>query len=530
VILTSFSDRLAEFRARWDAHRQRRIDARDLKRAAQRARRIAAEERRTELRLLAELRRGIRRTARDIRAASTNLGLCYIRKQGRKQGTVSEISFSELVATPAAYYLRVRRMPHETNTMMLQEPYVLQDLSLAAHAPVTCTWTPETGFWLVVERTGLGGIPKFVEYSEVLPQLPKSAPALAFPLGLAANRKFKYADLAEIPHLLIAGQTGGGKSVMLHNIVSTIIQRTTPNLVRFVMIDLKGRVELGVYRNIPHLLEMDGIPAKIHGVEDIADVLQALQREAERRMQLFERESVRNVDRWNNLHTGPQHLPKIVVVVDEIANAMLVTKLRNKIEPVIANLGAQGRAPGIHLIVSTQHPTTDVVTSLLKANLPGRIAFSTVSISASVVILDSKAAWNVGPPGRFVFRSERRHQVIQGPFLSEGLVDDVIAAVVEGKATEALLPGGISELDIAAWCIEFEGGLFNIDHVYEQFRAQQITHREVRRLQAEILTTQKIIVVNDKHYRLRTGHHNSRVFVEVGASREAAPEGEHASH
>lgn len=516
---------LSSLKQNLDARKRARVDARDAKAKEKAAALVEREQERTERQLQGQLRREIRAVARRIRGAATNLGLCYVRRSGNKAGTISELQFGELVATPAAFYLRVKRMPYNTNTQMLEESYILQDLSLAARAPVTVHWTAAQGFWLVVERSGLGSIPRYIEYAEVLPMLPKSAGPLAFPLGLSANRKFKYADLAELPHLLIAGQTGGGKSVMLHNLICTILQRSTPNNTRFVMVDLKGGVELGVYKDVPHLLELgDAIPQRIFKKPDIVDVLDALQNESERRLQMFEHGGVRNLTRWNQMH--PQsRLPRIVCVIDEIANAMLVSGIKRQIEPVIADLGAQGRAPGIHLVVSTQHPKTEVVTSLLKANLPARIAFATTSISASVVIIDSKEAYHVGPPGRHVFTAERRRAIVQAPFLSEGLVSDIIEAVQEGKNAEALLPHTISVQDIAEWCVNEDAGHFVIDKVYNQFRPQQVSHQDVRRLQAELLTSGRVVEVDGAGYKLVHGKSRQRVFVPVTGEQPRGDDG-----
>jgi len=512
----TWRQRLDQWRIQWQRRKLERLDHADQRAEARREQRIEREQRRMENRLKSELRRDIRKKARAIRDTATQLGLCYVRRTGRKKGTIAEIKFRELVATPAAYFLRVRRMPYQTNTTMLEEEYVLQDLGLAVGAPVSVYHNPAHGFWLQIERTGIGSIPRFIEYAEVLPELPKSAGPLAFPLGFAANRKFKYGDLEELPHLLIAGTTGGGKSVMLHNIICTILQRSTPKKVRMVLIDLKGGVELSVYRDVPHLLELgEDVPQKVFKKEDIETVLQAVHTEANRRLQMFERHRVRNLARWNQTHRGDDYLPRIVVVVDEIANAMLVRSIKRRIEPVIADIGAQGRAPGIHLIISTQHPKSEVVTSLLKANLPAQIAFSTVSISASVVILGHKGAHNLGPPGRHVFQAERDKFVCQAPYLSEGLVDDIIDSVVSGEATDALLPKSVSLQEIAEWCIREQGGAFVIDDVYTRFRPQQVTHREIRRLQAELMESQKDVWVDDVCYRLERGRRNSRVFVEV---------------
>jgi hypothetical protein len=492
------------------------IRRRDDRMVRRRARKIEKEQERIERRLARTLRTEARRVGKRLIDQSTQLGLCYIRRSGRKKGSVSEIRFNRVLATPAAFYFRLdaRRNPFRVNTQMFEEPDILQDLAIAAHAPVRTHWTPRDGFWFIVERSGLASIPNYIDYAEVFAMMPKTAGPLDIPLGVGPNKKFYHTDIADLPHALIAGQTGGGKSNMLHVILCSLLQRATPRQLRLVMVDLKGGVELGIYRDAPHLADLGGdLGQRIYGRNEIAEVMRVVQREVNRRLQMFARERVRNVDRWNNKHRA-NRLAKWVVVIDEIANAMLVPKIKRKIEPVIADIGAQSRASGIHLVITTQHPIRDVVTGLLKANIPARIAFSTTSISASATIINSKKAYNLGPPGRLIYVAEQKEFICQAPFLSEDRADEIVAAVVEGRGSEATVLHEVTRTDIAAWCIDEREGRFVVDEVYGQFHKFGLTYRDVRSIQAELYASGAEIVVNDHTYLLK-GKGNLRFFREV---------------
>src|SRR5947207_8034267 len=204
-------------------------------------------------------------------------------------------------------------------------------------------------------------------------------------------------DLATMPHLLIAGSTGAGKSVSVNAMITSILMRATPDDVRFIMVDPK-RLELGMYEDIPHLLTPVVMDPKL-----AANALRWAVREMEERYKTLAAEGVVNIEQYNRniqhalaeKHTPaegeqPRPLPFIVVVIDELADLMMVAS--NEVEESIARLAQMARAVGIHLILATQRPSVDVVTGLIKANLPSRISFRLSSKTDSRTILDAHGA------------------------------------------------------------------------------------------------------------------------------------------
>ena len=192
------------------------------------------------------------------------------------------------------------------------------------------------------------------------------------------------ADLARLPHLLIAGQTGSGKSVSINSIICSLLMTTTPDEVRLILADPK-RVELAGFNNIPHLV----VPV----VTDHDKILNALYwavGEMDRRYRLFARATARNIDAYNATRSGVDRVPYIVLIIDELADLMMSAPIQ--VEKAVTRLAQLARATGIHLVVATQRPSVDVITGLIKANIPARIAFATASAIDSRTILDMSGA------------------------------------------------------------------------------------------------------------------------------------------
>jgi S-DNA-T family DNA segregation ATPase FtsK/SpoIIIE len=214
----------------------------------------------------------------------------------------------------------------------------------------------------------------------------KMTSPLSVVLGKDVAGKPAVIDLAKMPHLLIAGATGSGKSVCVNVLVSCLLYRNSPEDVRLMMVDPK-MVELTVYNGVPHLLS-----PVVTQMDKVVGVLQWALREMERRYQLFADTTVRNVQRYNEKMgtAGRQKLPYIVLIIDELADLMMVAP--EDVEDAVCRLAQLARAAGIHLVIATQRPVVDVVTGLIKANFPARIAFAMTSQVDSRTILDMAGA------------------------------------------------------------------------------------------------------------------------------------------
>jgi S-DNA-T family DNA segregation ATPase FtsK/SpoIIIE len=254
----------------------------------------------------------------------------------------------------------------------------------------------------------------------------RSASKLTLALGKTIHGEPYVTDLATMPHLLIAGSTGTGKSVGLNAMLTSILYRATPDDVRMIMIDPK-RLELGMYEDIPHLMTPVVVDPK-----KAANSLRWAVREMEERYKTLAAEGVRNIEQYNrNVRhlledpagpkgdDAPKPLPFIVVVIDELADLMMVAS--NEVEESIARLAQMARAVGIHLILATQRPSVDVITGLIKANLPSRISFRVASKTDSRTILDSNGAEQLLGRGDMLFLPPASSRCVRlhGPYISE---------------------------------------------------------------------------------------------------------------
>lgn len=247
----------------------------------------------------------------------------------------------------------------------------------------------------------------------------KNRSKLIVALGLDVSGSPIVADIAKMPHVLIAGTTGSGKSVLINSFISSVLFRASPSEVKLILIDPK-RVELTGYNGIPHLLT----PVIVE-VDKILSSLKWALGEMDRRYKLFAEKGVRNIDSYNEA-AGFQVLPYIVVFVDELADLMAFAPV--EVEDSIARLAQMARATGIHLVVSTQRPSVDVITGLIKANIPCRIAFNVSSMIDSRVIIDMPGAEKLLGRGDMLYipPDQAKPTRIQGTFVSEKEVKKLV--------------------------------------------------------------------------------------------------------
>ena len=254
---------------------------------------------------------------------------------------------------------------------------------------------------------------------------------LTLAMGKDINGRIVTADLATMPHVLIAGSTGSGKSVAINAMIMSVLYKATPQQVRMILVDPK-RVELGMYEGIPHLFTPIITEPKL-----AANALRNAVREMERRLKLLASRSVRNIDQFNKLFDNQtpslfddgeaeQPLPHIIIIIDELADLMMLDKAN--VEEAITRLAQMARAVGIHLVLATQRPSVDVITGLIKANVPTRISFRLATKVDSRTILDSNGAEALLGRGDMLFLppGTSRLQRLHAPFVTE----KEIAAVV----------------------------------------------------------------------------------------------------
>lgn len=294
---------------------------------------------------------------------------------------------------------------------------------------------------------------------------------LEIPLGKAVNGTARAFDLSKMPHLLVAGSTGSGKSVAVNGIIASILMKARPDQVKFMMVDPK-MVELSVYNDIPHLL----IPV-VTNPRKASKALQKVVDEMENRYELFAKVGVRNIAGFNakveEFNSQSEYkqipLPFIVVIVDELADLMMVAS--KEVEDAIIRLGQKARAAGIHMILATQRPSVDVISGLIKANVPSRVAFAVSSGTDSRTILDENGAEKLLGRGDMLFKPiDENHPVrLQGSFISDDDVECIVNFIktqADADYDESFDPGEVSENEG-----EFSDGDAGGDPLFEEAKS-----------------------------------------------------------
>ena len=265
--------------------------------------------------------------------------------------------------------------------------------------------------------------PKLVTLGDIFGDMPGQASPLSVWLGKDISGNAVWTDLARMPHLLIAGTTGSGKSGCINTLLTSILLRSTPDEVRMILIDPK-RIELNYYESIPHLLT-----PVVSNPKEASAVLQNVVAEMERRYERLSIIRARNLPEANRAFKarGEEPLPYLLVVIDELADLMMVSP--QAVEDAIIRLAQKSRAVGIHLVLATQRPSVDVITGMIKANVPSRIAFAVSSMTDSRVILDTSGAESLLGQGDMLFKplGTSRMQRVQGAYVAE----EEVAMVVE---------------------------------------------------------------------------------------------------
>jgi S-DNA-T family DNA segregation ATPase FtsK/SpoIIIE len=300
--------------------------------------------------------------------------------------------------------------------------------------------------------------PNLVTLGDIFDDLPATASPLAVWLGKDISGTAVWTDLARMPHLLIAGTTGSGKSGCINTILTSVLLRSTPDEVRMILIDPK-RIELGFYESIPHLLT-----PVVSSPKQASAALMNVVAEMERRYERLSVVRARNLAEANRTlrQRGEQPMPYLLVVIDELADLMMISP--QEVEDAVIRLAQKSRAVGVHLVLATQRPSVDVITGMIKANVPSRIAFAVSSQTDSRVILDQSGAESLLGQGDMLFKplGTSRLQRVQGAYVSEeeiALIVDQCRHQREQELDESLL-----ELpEVFAEDVDAEDGEFDPD-------------------------------------------------------------------
>lgn len=413
------------------------------------------------LRDQAARRKRIKRVAKQLRGEVIHglalQGFLFVHE---RQGAVVKASYVEsrlILCTDDAIYIKLTKLPFKVAPFDLIPPEVARNLSV--HIGRQCKVIVDTylGVWVFVElASGVGDIPKWFSWTatddplNAMSLLPKTN-SFAVAIGVGEGRKLVYEDVRDWPHVIIAGATDGGKSVFMNQLLCTLISRNTPDQMKLVLVDLKGGLEFWDYREVPHLLR-----PVIIDKSQVVDALTDMVEEKNKRFDMLRNHGLRNIAGWNQTHHHSK-LPYIFLFFDEIAALMQDSKIKRRMDGLIEDLAAQGRAVGIHATLCTQLPTKDVLSTIVRGNIVTRIAFALDPVG-SLVALGNGAASNLPPKtGRAIYRRGLEEVELQAPFISDAQIKETIAKLLPAEE-----PGRVrmTEYDLFRVAIDNLGGVF----------------------------------------------------------------------
>jgi len=386
-------------------------------------------------------------------------------KRAKQVVRCDAIEFDESVVR---FHIDADRMPWGSMVVELLDERIERELSYVCYRTVRIKGDIATGVYIEVQREGsIAGIPELYLFKDAYLAIPKSAHITSFPIGIGEGRRALYDDLQNVRHLLVAGTNGSGKSVFINSAIMTLCMRARPDLLQLWLIDLKGGIELTYYKDLPHVPE----GRFIYELEDIQPALADLHEELDRRERLF-KDKAHNIAEWNRRSTRrADKLPYLVIVVDEFAEISMGLKGKTREQALthLKRLLQKGRACGIHFILATQSPTKEVMDTLVRANVPARMALNCTTTTDSIIVVGNGDAKGLSPRGRGIWVYEGRSTHVQCPLLKKRTMKKLISKSRERWARVNAEPAFDMD-DLFRYAIKEMHGQLHHASLYKAFR------------------------------------------------------------
>jgi hypothetical protein len=404
--------------------------------------------------------------------------LSYRYKQSERDfldSAVSTLVFDDAVLLPEAIYLRVNTvsLPRGVSVAALCEEQTLFDMSMACHHEVLAEYTPEKGFWYIIDNANTRGIPVHVRVDEVWAMRGKTHDGMSIPFGIGKNKRPTWLSFSDKPSILIAGATGSGKSNNVNLILCTLIKFNRPERLKLALVDLKRGVELGQYENLPHLLRYKALDEKYDPDDDneseaavqttlaevgevidddtipgtppemakafvdrpkkVLGLLRAVYWEGQRRLVILRHNKCRDIGTYNWRHPK-RAMPRLMVIVDELAQLKELSPAEEKkAKTILEQIAALYRAAGIGVVIATQRPDRTVITGGIKQNCVVRLAYKCSDVTSSILIIGNGKAASLSHAGRGVLDYDGHQAELQTPYIPDKIIAETIELVMRGE-------------------------------------------------------------------------------------------------
>lgn len=403
----------------------------------------------------------------------TDLGLCHVSSDERHR-KIDRVRLDVGRVTPQEIVFRVTHFPPGVTIHQMVDDQICTSLSEAVGRPVTGWYTKgkeDLGVFISIALAGSDGLPDTYALGDVFKDFPSTAAPLTIPFGVRANGLPLFLDLADIYHFLVAGTTGGGKTTLLHTIVCTLINRNGPETVQLDLMDFKDQgLEFAIYEGIPHL-RMGHV---INNADEMNDYFVDLQKEMKRRYSILKQHGKNKISAYNRRRIKGR-IPYLVVVIDELAQ-VVNTLGQAESDKVMNRIASQGRAAGIFLIVATQYPRSDVISTVVTSNISGRVAFYLPTQDQSRVVLQTGHAHtdiSDHQRGRAIVMRGGTEYLVQTPLITEHQKRQIVASVKTGRRV-VNLGLSIDPEEIIRWAITNNYNKLTFDPLFENFRTRDI--------------------------------------------------------
>lgn len=429
----------------------------------------------------------------------TELKFCYFVTKDERVHVKRRVRIAKVDVTPYSYVYHIRSVPFGVKKTDMAQEWVSNEIASTIGKKIRYD-LDVNGLRYTVEVGSTLSVPNFVTFKD-FDAMPKNRPPLSFFAGQTTNGSPVYRDLADAPHMIVAGQTGGGKSNLLNGIICGLISRQPPSTVQLILFDLKGGVEFDPFYGVPHLWkhadDNDGI---IEFPEAIIPALKAIKAECDIRLAKLRKAKVRNIGEYNRGKHPKNRIPYIIGIFDEYTTARKLAGA--EVETLLSTIANISRAAGIHFIIGTQYPKADVLSTLISVNFPWRVAFN-MTPQASQSVLGNWNASGLTPVGRALLQTSEGEIYIQTPRVTNSTITNIVNAVKSGQSE--IIVNTLDAEEIVEWALNNQGGKLDIETLFNQFK-DRITNAALRDLVKSMENKQ--VEINGTLYIIRPGAGN----------------------